>query len=526
MNARNGLFLLVFGLASGHAAADGKFFAFEGLPVTTATPSQRSVIGFDGTTQTMAIDTAFSAHGHQVAWLVPLPSVPEITATTQGLFQSAAAITGPRISQSDGVVPGAHFACVLAIAGLFWWMVSVTRAPQTLKWVIAMLPIPLVAALLIPAIGESRSMPTVLEPVTVHARGTAGIYDTAVLEARSAADLLSWLQGSGFAAPASAEPVIQDYLDRGWVFAAARVRSEVDAASAERRAQPLQFRFATPHPVYPMALTGIDNGPIALELIVFANGTAQAPGLSVDCSVRTVMDAPMSDWGHVSSRNSDGRAIVAHPGLIEMSLGQPIITRLSGVLGPEQQATDLSLRIDPFESRDPLYLTQEARLGRAYSCASFAAAMVVLPAGVFGLLSKAESQGRRSRFVALAVPVTALAAGAAFALTPAWPGEVVKTYPAAFRARSMMECGLILSYAQNLSGADLVAEARQRFEAEHMDAGWTRSGTRQVEGDGPLMHRFETAPDASAWYIYHDAAGGEHRFALGTGTPGTPMPNP
>ncbi|MET0098942.1 DUF2330 domain-containing protein, partial [Limnospira platensis] len=92
--------------------------------------------------------------------------------------------------------------------------------------------------LMVPAIGTVRSSAS-SPGVEIRSRTTAGVYDTAVLRAERADELLAWLDREGFAAPDGVEPVMQSYLDRGWVFAAAKVRS--DAPGGEQRAHPLTY---------------------------------------------------------------------------------------------------------------------------------------------------------------------------------------------------------------------------------------------------------------------------------------------
>ncbi len=87
-------------LATPTAKADGKIF----LSIATDTgsgstmPRQRAIIAFKHGEQRMAIDTAFTGAGEEFAWLVPLPSEPEILPATKGMFDTVDLLTAPRVN--------------------------------------------------------------------------------------------------------------------------------------------------------------------------------------------------------------------------------------------------------------------------------------------------------------------------------------------------------------------------------------------------------------------------------------------
>jgi hypothetical protein len=62
------------------------------------------------------------------------------------------------------------------------------------------------------------------------------------------------------------QPVLQDYLDRGWVVVAARgLQGDPGAASLV----PVRFRFRTAEPVYPLALAGTGHEEQELDVSLF-----------------------------------------------------------------------------------------------------------------------------------------------------------------------------------------------------------------------------------------------------------------
>ncbi|MCA9283642.1 MAG: DUF2330 domain-containing protein, partial [Phycisphaerales bacterium] len=67
------------------AVADGKFFGPE-RAVSPTIPDQRALIVWDLTHETLVIDTAVNGDATDLAWIVPVPAVPEITEVGPGLF--------------------------------------------------------------------------------------------------------------------------------------------------------------------------------------------------------------------------------------------------------------------------------------------------------------------------------------------------------------------------------------------------------------------------------------------------------
>ncbi len=112
--------LLIILLVSpvGAARADGKVFAREGVVATI--PDQRALIVYENGIQTLVIETRFEASGSpaiiqestgearreaskeasargEFAWVVPVPSVPELFEVTPGLMPTVQAVFEPRV---------------------------------------------------------------------------------------------------------------------------------------------------------------------------------------------------------------------------------------------------------------------------------------------------------------------------------------------------------------------------------------------------------------------------------------------
>jgi hypothetical protein len=79
--------------------------------------------------------------------------------------------------------------------------------------------------------------------VTVEAAFRAAEYDVVVLSATGAGGLYDWLDENGFAVPPGGEDVLQDYIDGGAHFLAAKVWLEPGEDGAPARLSPLQLTY-------------------------------------------------------------------------------------------------------------------------------------------------------------------------------------------------------------------------------------------------------------------------------------------
>lgn len=213
--------------------------------------------------------------GRNFAWIVPLPAVPRIEASTRGLFPTLEALCSPRVDTKDH-----HAWAFVAAIGIVLVLAARWggRRPRVAALMVCGALCVLVRAAVavsVPkmqdsgAAGDAASVPRVLQ------RNTVGAFDTAILDARDAKSLRAWLCANGFRALDGIDAVVDDYAARGWVFVASKLRAEA-AEDGVRAVHPLAFEFASPRPVYPMRLTGAVNETGALELFVFGSMRAEA----------------------------------------------------------------------------------------------------------------------------------------------------------------------------------------------------------------------------------------------------------
>lgn len=502
------IFLLVLTIWAAPARSDGKFFvaSADESGAGSTIPAQRAIIAWEPPFQTLAIDTAFVGDGNHFAWLVPLPSEPDITPVTRGMFDSVAALTAPRLSQTRENPASQTRAVTIMLLALFG-MAARGRARDIVLVVALCVLLPV---FMLPAIGKAKSSPSVAGAVVdVLGRSSAGVYDTVTLRADRAEDLLAWLADEGFFAGEGVRPVVQDYLDRGWVFAAAKVRS--DATGGQHQAHPLCFRFRADAPVYPMALTAVDNTDIRLDLFVFADGSARTDRLERRCSLPTVLETGMTpDRARAGVRDDSDRVRVVHEGLSTVTSGLPNLTRLSGTLAPHAQRADIVIEVTPFRRYDPEFAMPGRGFDRGVSVVLWTGAVllpVILLARVLGRIPR----DRAWRLAGWVLPVALLAGVAGASMVRVYDGPIRSGHRPSWLLSSLETMGHMTFIEADKAGVSdedglraIAAEQRRLlYDSEAVPA--------FGEGDGPLSTGIKHEPGVGWWFIWRDLAGGEHR---------------
>jgi hypothetical protein len=111
--------------------------------------------------------------------------------------------------------------------------------------------------------------------VDVIGRETVGGYDVSRLRANDPKALGRWLDEHGYTQPAGAQPILAQYVRRGWRYVAIRL-----AKGQEGALKPLRIAFPTPSLVYPMRLSRLATKPVSVTLYVLADREQQVPILS------------------------------------------------------------------------------------------------------------------------------------------------------------------------------------------------------------------------------------------------------
>lgn len=389
------LALLLILLLPAAAVADGKIFA-RATAAPTPIPDQQAIIVYDAKsqTQTLAIETRFippppaapAANSTQpsdaapFAWVVPLPGpdAPTIRAATTGLFPTVREVFQPRVEHGGGDIA---FLMVLGIVlTLLGLLITLVQKHNILVSILFGVVLMSVVGVLLPALGSARSSVRRSDSlVNVLDRTTVGSYDITVIGASAPTanadplaagkDLAAWLKDNGFQMPAGVEPVLEHYAARKWVFAACKLREvATPSASGPLAPHPLIFTFKTPQCVYPLELTSVGNGPLSVDLYVFANQQAAAPHFDlVRSQIMTADDAHPGPHARVWPR---GRVTLGHPLLHELAQGMLVATKLTATLTPQQQSTDAVLTWTEASESGGVKFSKKGASGAALDAAS------------------------------------------------------------------------------------------------------------------------------------------------------------
>lgn len=268
----------LFIVCSIHMSANGKFF-WSLEYVTPGVPYQRALLIFDEGKETLVLQSTFSLEdfsirGIDLGWVLPVPSIPELDSLTSEqaseLFFELSLRSRPALVN----IPVPSIIWILVLVLLIVILLLKNKRPL----------LPYLGILLWVLIGMVYSSMAPLGPlrlahsVDIISEQEVGIYQAKVIRAADSSGLIAWLNEQGFQFQESDQPVLDDYLRRGWVFVVATVRTgeiereEILHDRFEGLPDPLVIRFASEAPVYPLALTGTLGAPTEIVLYVLGRG--------------------------------------------------------------------------------------------------------------------------------------------------------------------------------------------------------------------------------------------------------------
>lgn len=246
-------------------------------------PRQTAVITHAGGRETLTIWNTVQADAGSLAWVLPLPVVPEVIQQTHPaavrLLQMVASptVSWSRFDRLSMICAG--FILTTGIAFL------VVRRPRK-SWGQGCA---LVAAILLVCIFTagamfrySRYIPSrtmeVSAAVGVRLLATqeVGDFETAIVSGDSAERLNGWLSTNGFRPFTGRQAAAVDhYIAQKWVFLCARLKAGAAGLTA---VHPMTVRFASPRLVYPMRLTeGSGPGTVPVDLYVVGENHVRDP---------------------------------------------------------------------------------------------------------------------------------------------------------------------------------------------------------------------------------------------------------
>jgi len=214
--------------AAGVARGDGCFLPpldYSGQDLTE--PSQRAVVVHADGRESLFLFVDYQGAADRFAWIVPCPAKPEV--------RTAASTVLKEVAKYYHHLEVLTWQEELRRRGFDEGQLGGGQQPQE-------------------------------QEVQVHEVKLAGPYEIAVVSAREGESLAAWLTKNGYAAPPQAGPILQEYIDQHWFFAAVKVRA---AAARLQTLPPILLQFPTDVPIYPLRISAVHPGLVDVLVYYF-----------------------------------------------------------------------------------------------------------------------------------------------------------------------------------------------------------------------------------------------------------------
>lgn len=173
-----GISSLILVLLSSLALADGGFFPPVYYKEDIYEPTQKGMIIFDGKTEQLIIEATYEGEMNDFAWIIPVPSYPDINKSSTYLFEELHFLTEPKYKKAPGFS--------------FLGRRTFAKVSETVG-------------------------------VTVHEQKQVGIYEVSVLSSEDSGALLKWLNDNNYRVSSEAESILDFYIQKKWYFMAMRI---------------------------------------------------------------------------------------------------------------------------------------------------------------------------------------------------------------------------------------------------------------------------------------------------------------
>ncbi|HVI01719.1 MAG TPA: DUF2330 domain-containing protein [Enhygromyxa sp.] len=175
------------------------------------------------------IQIQYEGEAERFAWIIPVTAVPEVLVGSQALFDNLLQATVPLFVLQNGSIGDCGFSG-LACASL-GDLVAQGGGREAVE----------------EGGDGGDDGPEILD------RGFAGAFEYVTLTGDSVEEVVTWLEMAGYAQDEDAPPILEEYLQDGFVFVAVKLRSGADVDEIH----PLAIRYAGIEPCIPIKLTRI-----------------------------------------------------------------------------------------------------------------------------------------------------------------------------------------------------------------------------------------------------------------------------
>ena len=280
----------IFVLCATMVRADGVVMPMPGKMIYET--DQKAILFYDEGVEHLFLSITFQGDADNFAWIVPTPAQPEVGKSSDRVFTRLDELTRPEYPayrrQNYGPMMGAME-------------------------------------------GDYSKQVTVLETKRIE------YYDIAVLEANNNDALYNWLNDHGYTFPQAGKNIIDEYIQKGWVFTAVKIDDHNFSNVGQRQLQtghaiPLRLSFQTDQLVYPLKISSIngmkDDAPEG-KITYIDGAVGKAVKLDTDRMMST--DAVISDFDITN-------------GKISLFLKKRDSQPLNSVLKVEKASADGSIR--------------------------------------------------------------------------------------------------------------------------------------------------------------------------------------
>jgi MYXO-CTERM domain-containing protein len=174
----------------------------------------------DGNQVEVHVRIQYEGEASRFAWLVPVQAVPEVSVGSEPLFAALSQATVPSWQTSR------EYEC--------------SDEDPSSEWSAG-------------SLGSIAELDAGSEPPEVVYEAVVGSFEIVVLQGGSAAEVIDFLQANEYAQDPESEPILQEYLDEGFLFAAVKLVAGVGVEAIH----PLTFRMTASEPCVPIRLTRI-----------------------------------------------------------------------------------------------------------------------------------------------------------------------------------------------------------------------------------------------------------------------------
>ncbi len=300
-------------LPIGVSLGDGGMFFHEVSYQDVLQPTQKVYIRWDGSQETLLIQTKYQGPAGEMVWIVPVPSEPTVETADGTVFEDLGEKTDwPDLSYTSfpTSTSGSPFGIHLPIDPLASGTFSAGGGTSVVQW-----------------------------------QRRIGAYEVVLLRPVGGEDVIQWLNNNGFALPQKAAPILEDYLRNGWWMVASRIDQDaLSSITQEKLANgtlnPLQMTFSSSTCLYPMRLTSLAAGPVE-ELIYIEGPRHYVPQTLSDGPWQIdIFGGPIRQVPQYHYQSDVELAIEVLNGRTQTKYG-PHLTKLHRVFQPEEMTQDL-----------------------------------------------------------------------------------------------------------------------------------------------------------------------------------------